>query len=152
MVYRLWYANNELVTGANLNQRSHHWGAPFTISKMVIFQFATLNIQTGHGFAIPMDPAVPSERKCNWAMMTSSSGNRRTFSVAMDPLWAWNTNVATGISWEDMGRSAKISRFYKTTMCCFYCVEAQESGRSPVGLLGEALNPWCFIMFYRLVI
>ena len=23
----LWYANNELVTGANLNQRSHHWGA-----------------------------------------------------------------------------------------------------------------------------
>ena len=25
--YGLWYANNELVTGANLNQRSHHWGA-----------------------------------------------------------------------------------------------------------------------------
>ena len=25
--YGLWYANNELVTGANLNQRSHHvWG------------------------------------------------------------------------------------------------------------------------------
>ena len=23
----LWYENNELVTGANLNQRSHHWGA-----------------------------------------------------------------------------------------------------------------------------
>jgi hypothetical protein len=24
--YGLWYANNELLTGANLNQRSHHNG------------------------------------------------------------------------------------------------------------------------------